>query len=216
MPTTLPEASLTPVSLDHRRGRDARAMTNTNTSDRAPTDAGQLPLRPGRWTLDDSHSSVGFAVRHLGISKVRGSFAGVDVTVDIGETLDTTSVVANVDLATIDTGNPDRDRHVLSSDLLDVESRPTMRFQSTAISENGDTWTLDGDLTIGTATTPVRFDVDFGGVETFPIDSRLHAGFEATAVIDRHDFGLDFGMLDAGLGRKVQISLDIQLCEPAS
>jgi polyisoprenoid-binding protein YceI len=68
-----------------------------------------LPLRPGRWTLDPAHSSVGFSIRHLGVSKVRGRFWRFDVDVVIGETLEATQVSANIDVASIDTDNPDRD-----------------------------------------------------------------------------------------------------------
>jgi polyisoprenoid-binding protein YceI len=183
-------------------------MTSTTAT------TGTLPLAPGRWTLDAAHSSVAFAIRHLGISKVRGVFHGIDVTVDVGETAAATSVAALVDLATIDTGNADRDAHVLASDLLDVAKRPQMRFQSTAISGTGADWRLDGELTIGDVTRPLHLDVELGGLETYPIDGSTHAGFEAVGVIDRHDFGLDFGLLDAALGRRIQISLDIQLREP--
>lgn len=188
-------------------------MTTTDTTTDTTTTA-NLPLAPGRWSLDAAHSTVGFSIRHLGISKVRGVFHGFDVTVDVGETLETTSVAALVDVATVDTGNPDRDSHVLSDDLLDVTKRPTMSFTSTSITGDGDEWQLAGDLTIGDVMRPVTLALEFGGLQTYPIDGSIHAGFEATTTIDRHDFGLDLGMVDAALGRKVQISLDIQLSEP--
>ena len=71
-----------------------------------------LPLAPGRWALDTAHSSVGFAIRHLGVSKVRGRFQEFDVDVVVGPTLAETSVVATIEMASIDTGNADRDAHV--------------------------------------------------------------------------------------------------------
>src|SRR5260370_26676673 len=96
-----------------------------------------LPLTPGRWMVDPNHSSIGFSIRHLGVSKVRGRFTRFDADVVIGETLDTTSVTATVDVASIDTANADRDAHVLSPDIIDVAKRPTMVFRSTRIAGAG-------------------------------------------------------------------------------
>ena len=92
-----------------------------------------LPLAPGHWVVDTNHSSIGFSIRHLGVSKVRGRFTRFDAEVVIGETLDTTSVNATVDVASIDTANADRDAHVLSPELIDVARRPTMVFRSTRV-----------------------------------------------------------------------------------
>jgi len=101
-------------------------MTNTHASL-------SLPLSPGRWAVDTNHSSIGFSIRHLGVSKVRGRFTRFDADIVIGETLDTTTVRATVDIASIDTANADRDAHVLSPDLIDVAKRPTMVFRSTRV-----------------------------------------------------------------------------------
>ena len=90
-----------------------------------------LPLVAGHWALDPDHSSVGFTIRHLGVSKVRGHFRTFDVDVVVGDTLDDTSISATIDVASIDTGNADRDAHVLSADLVDVTLRPTLVFRST-------------------------------------------------------------------------------------
>src|SRR6476620_63508 len=98
-----------------------------------PTTSVSLPLAPGRWAVDTNHSSIGFSIRHLGVSKVRGRFTHFEADVVIGETLDTTSVTATVDIASIDTANADRDAHVLSPDIINVAKRPTMVFRSTRI-----------------------------------------------------------------------------------
>src|SRR5262245_37621662 len=82
-----------------------------------------IPLTPGRWTLDPNHSSVGFSIRHLGVSKVRGRFTDFTLDVAVGATAGDTHVNASIDVASIDTGNPDRDAHVLSPDILDVSRR---------------------------------------------------------------------------------------------
>src|SRR5262249_26955256 len=152
-----------------------------------------LPLSPGRWALDSNHSSVGFTIRHLGVSKVRGRFQDFDVEVVVGPTLETSSDVATIQTASIDTGIADRDAHVRSADLLDVERRPTMVFRSTSIAGTDDGWVVDGDLTIGDVTRPQRLDLDFGGIEQFPGGAR-HAGFEAAGELRRKDFGIDLAM----------------------
>lgn len=173
-----------------------------------------LPLSTGRWDLDPHHSSVGFAIRHLGISKVRGRFSQVEAELVVGDTADDCAVTATVALASIDTGNADRDAHVRAPDLLDVANRPTMTFRSTRVRGEDADWSLEGELTIGEVTRPVTFEVSFGGTETFVVDSRRHVGFEASGEIRRSDFGLSFGAGDALLGDIVKIQLDVQFIEP--
>lgn len=173
-----------------------------------------LPLEPGAWTVDPFHSAVAFTIRHLGVSKVRGQFPRFDADVVVGPTLDTTSVTATVDVASVDTGNADRDAHVLQPDMVDVSLRPTLTFRSTSITGDGDEWQVAGELTIGDVTAPVTLDVEFGGVAEFPADGRRHAGFEATTQIRRQDFGLMPSIPSAMLGDVIKIELDLQLVAP--
>ena len=180
-------------------------MSNTLTT--------PLPLVAGRWPLDLNHSRVGFSIRHLGVAKVRGLFRDLDATLDVGESLDGTSISATVALASIDTANAERDAHVRSADLLDVDQRPTMTFVSTAITGTGSDWSLHGDLTIGDVTRPMQFAIEFGGIADF-VDGTRHAGFEATGELRRKDFGLDFGPLGAFLGDVVKVDLDLEFIEP--
>jgi polyisoprenoid-binding protein YceI len=174
-----------------------------------------LPLTTGSWTLDRAHSNVGFAVRHLGVAKVRGRFDDFDASLVVGPSIADTAVSATVAVASINTGNADRDAHALSSDLLDVELRPTLVFRSTTVTREGDDWNLDGELTIGDVTRPVRFDVEYGGIEVFPVDGSRHAGFEASGEIRRSDFGIHFGPLNPALGDVIKIQLDFEFVEPA-
>ena len=187
-------------------------MTTTSTTT-------TLPLAPGRWAVDTNHSSIGFSVRHLGVSKVRGRFTRFDAEVVVGDTLDTTSVVATIDMASLDTANADRDAHVLSPDIIDVSRRPTMVFRSTRIVGAGSEYQVDGDLTIGDVTRPVVLAVELGGIEDFPGGPR-HAGFEATTEIRRRDFGIDVamppGVSAVALGDVVKVVIDLQLLEPTS
>jgi polyisoprenoid-binding protein YceI len=179
------------------------------------TQTAPFVLRPGRWLLDANHSSVGFAVRHLGVSMIRGRFGRFDAGLVVGDTIHDSSLVATVDLSSIDTGNRDRDAHVLAPELLDVERRQTMTFQSTAITGAGEQWRVHGDLTIGDVTGPLALDVTFGGVEAF-FDGTRHAGFEAVGAVRRSEFGIEFpGVGTNMLGDRVDIVLDIQLIEPS-
>ena len=184
----------------------------------APTSV-SLPLAPGRWAVDTNHSSISFSIRHLGVSKVRGRFTRFESDVVIGESLDTTTVNATVDVASIDTANADRDAHVLSSDIIDVAKRPTMVFRSTRVIGAGSEYQIDGDLTIGDVTRPIVLAVELGGIESFPGGPR-HAGFEATTEIRRKDFGIDVamppGISAVALGDVVTVELDLQLLEPTS
>ena len=185
-------------------------MTTTTT-----TTSSTLPLAQGTWALDTNHTSVGFSIRHLGVAKVRGRFGDVDAELVVGPTLDECAVTATIALASIDTGNADRDAHVRAADLLDVENRPTMTYRSTRITGDGDTWTLEGDLTIGDVTKPLALDVELGGVEAF-FDGTRHAGFEATGELRRKDYGLGFGALGAMLGDVVKFEIDLEFIEPAA
>jgi polyisoprenoid-binding protein YceI len=183
-------------------------MTNTTTT--------VLPLAPGIWTADPFHTEAGFTIRHLGIAKVRGAFRQLEAELVVGHTLAESSLTATIAVASVDTGNPDRDAHVLSPDLLDVEHRPTLAYRSTGITDegNGD-YRLDGELTIGGVTRPVPLHVEFGGLEYFPADGNTHAGFEATGELRRSDFDIDFGPLDAALGKVVKLAINIELVAPA-
>jgi polyisoprenoid-binding protein YceI len=177
------------------------------------TTAPALPLAQGTWALDTDHTSVTFAIRHLGVAKVRGRFGVVTAELVVGLTLDDCQVTASIAIASIDTGNADRDAHVLSPELLDVATRPTMSYRSTRLRGEGTTWIIDGDLTIGDVTGPLTLTVELGGVEAF-FDGSRHAGFEATGEIRRRDFGLGFGALGAMLGDVVKIDLDLEFVEP--
>ncbi|MBO1335338.1 YceI family protein [Streptomyces sp. VRA16 Mangrove soil] len=186
------------------------ATVNSLSATAASTAA--LPLSSGAWTLDPLHSAVNFTIRHLGIAKVRGRFTEVEAGLYVGNTLADVQVTATVSLASIDTGNADRDAHTRSADLLDVERRPTMAFRSTGVSGADEDWSMAGELTIGDVTRPVTLDVEFGGLVDVPMDGSRHAGFEATGEIRRSDFGLDFGT--GLLGDVVKIQLDMQFVEP--
>src|SRR5690606_8693637 len=119
--------------------------------------------RSGTWILDPAHSEVTFSVRHMMISKVRGTFGVKSATLIAPENPLEAKVEASVDVTSIDTNDEGRDGHLRSADFFDAENFPTMEFVSTgARTENGDLF-VDGDLTIRGITKPVSFELDFGG-----------------------------------------------------
>lgn len=169
--------------------------------------------RPGTWVLDPAHSEVTFSVRHMMISKVRGTFGVKNATLIAPENPLDAKVEASVDVTSIDTKDENRDAHLRSADFFDVENHPSMEFVSTGTRyEDGD-FLVDGDLTIRGVTKPVTFDFEFGGFGEDP-SGNYKAGATATAVINREDFGLVWNVaLEKGgvlVGKDITINLDLQ------
>ena len=177
-----------------------------------------LPLAFGTWTADTSHTTVGFVVRHLGLSKVRGRFDGVTARLVVGDDLASSSVSAEIEMGTVKTGNADRDAHLASSDFFNAETNPTMTFVSTSIAGEGEEYTLVGDLTINGITQQVELDVEFFGTSVAPMDQSTRAGFSATGTISRKDFDINFnapvGADKVLISDKVALELDVQLIAP--
>jgi polyisoprenoid-binding protein YceI len=188
-------------------------MTNTTT-----TTTSTLPLASGNWNADPAHTTVGFVVRHLGLSKVRGRFEGVTAQLVVGDDLASSSVSARVEMGTVKTGNPDRDAHLASSDFFNADTNPTMTFVSNSITGEGEEFTLAGDLTINGVTRPIELDVEFFGTSVFPMDQSTRAGFSATGSLSRKDFGIEFNVPLGGdkvmIADKVVLELDVQLIAP--
>ena len=170
-------------------------------------------LPAGTWTVDTAHSSVGFTVRHMMVSKVRGRFNDFTADVVTGADPLASSVTATVQMASIDTGDDGRDGHLRTNDFFDIDAFPTMTFTSTGITGSGTDYELAGDLTIKGVTKPVTFDLEFGGVGKDPWGN-TRAGFTITGTINRKDFGMAYNaVLETGgimVGDKVSIELDIE------
>lgn len=169
--------------------------------------------KAGTWALDPAHSEVTFTVRHMMISKVRGTFGVKSGTFLTPENPLDARVEATVDVSSIDTKDASRDNHLRSADFFDVENFPTMQFRSTGVRlERGETL-VDGDLTIRGVTKPVTFSFEFGGFGTDPYGN-YKAGATAKAVINREEFGLTWNAaLESGgvlVGKDVTIELDLQ------
>jgi polyisoprenoid-binding protein YceI len=167
----------------------------------------------GTWDIDATHSTVGFSVRHMMVSKVRGyfrEFAGEIVT---AEDPTQSSVTATIELSSIDTRQEQRDAHIRSADFFEVETHPTMTFRSTAVRTDGADWVVDGELTLKGTTKPVSLDLELNG---FGPDAYggFRAGFSAKTDINRNDFGVDIKMpMDGGgvvVGDKITVELEIE------
>lgn len=181
----------------------------------------ELGLRPGSWAVDPFHSAILFSIRHLGLAKVRGRFDRFGTTLEVGPTLQETSVAAQIDLASINTNNADRDAHLRSTDFFSIDEHPEMTFVSRGIRPAGETWELQGDITLNGRTRPLNLEVEFNGVQEFPGRNVRHAGFTATGSLRRSEFGIEFGLLPIGmdtlaLGDEVKIELDLEFVEPTA
>jgi polyisoprenoid-binding protein YceI len=166
----------------------------------------------GTYELDPNHKRVGFVVRHLMVSKVRGSFGEATATINVAEDPMQTSVTATINTASIDTGQPDRDKHLRSGDFFDAEKYPAMKFRSTGLkSHDGDEFVLDGELTIKDVARPVELTVEFEGVGRSPYGQDVF-GFSATTEIDREDWGMTWNVaLESGgvmLSKKIKIEIE--------
>jgi polyisoprenoid-binding protein YceI len=172
----------------------------------------------GTWDIDPVHSNVGFVIRHVMVSKVRGRFTGVQGEIVTAADPLRSSVTATIDLRSVDTGNPQRDDHVRSADFFEVEVHPVMTYRSTGLRHDGAGFVLDGELTLKGVTRPValRLEPEGFGPDPFAADpaAGARAGFTATGEINRMDFGVSYnGPIPGGgmtLGEKVQIVLEIE------
>ena len=170
----------------------------------------------GTWKLDPAHSEISFTVKHLMITKVRGTFETFDVTVVTAEDPKDSTVEATIDVASVNTGVEARDNHLRSSDFFLIDEHPTMTFVSTSLegdAESGE-FTLKGDLTMRGVTQPVVLKGEFGGlIEDAYGNTR--AGASASTKLNRHDFGVSWNSaLEAGgvtLGDDVTVNIDLQI-----
>lgn len=168
------------------------------------------------WSHDPAHSSVGFVVRHMMVSNVRGEFTQFSVSVaTLGDKADTAEVQVSIDAASIDTRIADRDKHLRSADFLDVEKYPKITFVSRKVASVGNgKFRVSGDLTIKGVTKPVVLEAEVSPVMKDPWGN-LRVGVHATTTINRKDFGVSWHkVLDTGevvVGDDVRVILDVEL-----
>jgi len=167
----------------------------------------------GTWDIDASHSTVGFSVRHMMVSKVRGYFRDFSGEIVTAEDPAQSSVTARINMDSIDTRQEQRDAHIRSADFFDVGNHTEMTFRSTAVATDGADWTVTGDLTIKGITKPVTLELELNG---FGPDAYggTRAGFSAKTEISRKEYGVDIDMpMDGGgvvVGDKISVELEIE------
>jgi polyisoprenoid-binding protein YceI len=190
--------------------------TDDTTFD-APTQA--VADISGSYTIDSSHTRLGFSARHAMVTTVRGQFKEFEgaATVDTA-TPANSSVNITIQAASIDTGAEDRDGHLRSADFFDADVMPTITFVSTAVEANGDDWNITGDLTIKGVTQSVTIPFEFTGSAQDPFGN-TRIGFEGSTSINRKDFGLTWNAaLDTGgvlVSEKIKLDFDVSAIKTA-
>ena len=177
-------------------------------------DTGSLTSIPdyvaGNWTIDPVHSEVGFTARHMMVSKVRGRFRNFSGEIVTGENPLDSTVTAEIDLSSIDTGNEQRDAHIRSADFFEVETYPAMTYRSTGVRQDGDVYILDGKLTLKGVTRDLELALEINGFGPDAFGG-TRAGFSAIGEINRRDFGVNFGAVMETGGAVVSDRISIQL-----
>ncbi len=167
----------------------------------------------GTWKIDPVHTHIGFVIKHMMVSKVRGDFDSFSGEIVAAENPFDSSVTVTIDANSINTGNTMRDDHIRSADFFDAEHHPNITFTSTGVRQVGEDFFVDGDLTIRGTTKSVSLKTETPAFAQIA-DDKFKAGFSATTEIDRTDFGVNYnGPIPGGgfaLGEKVQIVLEVE------
>jgi polyisoprenoid-binding protein YceI len=180
----------------------------------APSTELSIPgYQAATWNIDAAHSEVGFSVRHMMVSKVRGRFTNFSGQLVTGEDPLQSSVTAEIDLTSINTGQEQRDQHIQSADFFEVETYPTMTYKSTGVRVEDGEYILDGELTLKgvTKNVPLRLELQGFGEDAY---GGYRAGFTATGELNRRDFNVNFSapMANGGVvvADKIQLQLEIE------
>ncbi len=169
-----------------------------------------------KWTIDPTHSEVGFKVKHMMFTNVKGLFNDYSADIDFNDDLKEANLQFEAKINSIFTNNTDRDNHLKSADFFDAEQYPTLNFKSTKIEGNGSEYEITGDLTIKGITKPVTLNAEFSGLMTDPWGN-TKVGLNLDGKINRKDFGLTYNAaLETGgvlVGEDVKLNAEIQLVE---
>ncbi|WKN48435.1 YceI family protein [Nocardioides sp. Arc9.136] len=174
----------------------------------------------GDYTIDASHSRIGFSARHAMVTTVRGAFKEFEGTAHIDAANPSASHVSlTIKTASIDTGSADRDGHLTSADFFDAGTNPEITFRSTKVEKvDDDTWAITGDLTIAGTTKPVTIAFDETGSAQDPFGN-LRVGFEGGTAINRKDWGLTWNAaLETGgvlVSEKIKLEFDVSAIKNA-
>lgn len=169
-----------------------------------------------KWTIDPTHSEVGFKVKHMMFTNVKGLFNDYSADIDFNDDLKEANLQFEAKINSIFTNNADRDNHLKSADFFDADQYPTLNFKSTNIQGNGSEYEITGDLTIKGITKPITLNAEFSGLMTDPWGN-TKVGLNLDGKINRKDFGLTYNAaLETGgvlVGEDVKLNAEIQLVE---
>jgi polyisoprenoid-binding protein YceI len=167
----------------------------------------------GTWDIDPLHTEVGFSVRHLMVSKVRGRFTRFEGSFVTAPDPPQSSATATIDMTSIDTNNPTRDDDLRSKNFFEVEQYPQMSYRSTGVRVDGERFILDGELTAHGVTRPVSLQVEVNGFGADPYGN-TRCGFTAIGSLSRSDFGMTFNVaLEGGgvmVGDRIDITIEVE------
>ncbi|WP_030061030.1 MULTISPECIES: YceI family protein [Streptomyces] len=199
--TTASTAAATAVAVQPQAGPDLAHLT-------------------GDWAIDNTHSEVGFSVRHAMVTNVKGRFTEYEGKLHLdGDTPSNSSAELVIKVASVDTNQAQRDEHLRTGDFFSAETHPEIHFRSTSTEPLGDdSYRMAGDLTIKGVTRPVVLDLEYTGSATDAYGAH-RVGFEGKTVLDRTEFGLTYNAaLETGgvlIGEKVKLSFDISAVKAA-
>ncbi|KUG55184.1 MULTISPECIES: YceI family protein [Kocuria] len=174
----------------------------------------------GTWSIDPTHSRVGFSSRHAMVTKVRGAFNDVSGTAQLdAEDMSRSKVSVVLSVDSVDTRSPQRDAHLRSADFFDAQQHPTIEFDSTAVDEvDENQFIVTGELTIRGVTRTISVPLELLGVDTDPF-GQLRAGLEGSRRIDRKDWGVSWNTpLDSGgvlVSDKITLEFELSLVKDA-
>ncbi|MFJ7215051.1 YceI family protein [Amycolatopsis sp. NPDC098790] len=164
----------------------------------------------GTWTIDPAHSTVAFTVRHLGVSKVHGRFDVFEGVIVTAEDILGSTVTVTIQASSVNTNNEQRDRHIRSTDFLDVANLPTLSFTSTSIRTDNDEFLIDGELTLHGVTKQVTLTTEIGGFGDGLTTGTKVIGVSATTEISRTAFDVGPSIPSAVVSDKVRVELEVE------
>ncbi len=169
-----------------------------------------------KWTIDTTHTEIGFKVKHMMFTNVKGFFNDYSADIELNNNFTDANLAFQAQINSIFTNNADRDNHLKSADFFDADQYPTINFKSTKIEEHGSEYKIIGDLTIKDVTKPITLNTEFSGLMTDPWGN-TKVGLNLTGKINRKDFGLTYNAaLETGgvlIGEEVHLHAEIQLVE---
>jgi polyisoprenoid-binding protein YceI len=173
-----------------------------------------------KWSIDPTHSEIGFKVKHMMFTNVSGKFGSYDATITTeGDDFDNAEIEFSADIASIDTANADRDGHLKSADFFDAENHPKLTFKASSFKKiNDEKYEITGDLNIRGVAKTVTFPVEFSGILTDPWGN-IKVGLSIEGKINRKDWGLNWNSaLETGgvlVGEEVKLNIELQFAKQA-